>query len=208
MGNAVRVLAALGVSALLLAPACPLQTVQIAAPRNGSLHDDPGLAFEVRTGRNFVHTSTVIRVGSVDLIAALGLVPPFAGAGGNVTVGTDLVAVSDFTYSIPAPPAPIRVSGTLTGLSAGDYVLEAEATKPSTATTTKAAAFAVVEDFTREAEVIASAGTPVPGPVTLGASARIATLGEPLAAPPVGLSGGGELRPGYVPAATARSSDD
>jgi hypothetical protein len=204
VGQTHRIAAALGVSLLLLAPACPLTTVQIRAPRPGSLHDDPGLAIDVRTGRNFVFESTVVRVDGVDLIAALGLVPPFAGASGNVSIGGDVVAVSDFTYLIPAATEPIRVTATLAGLDAGDHLLEAEATKPSSATTLKSAAFAVVEAFALEAEVIASAGTPAPALVPLGTSARAASLGDSLAAPPVGISGGGELRAGFVPAAAAR----
>jgi hypothetical protein len=97
------------------------------------------------------------------------------------------------------------LTATLTGLSPGDYALEAEAAKPGGGLTAKTAAFAIVEPFGLAADVIASAGTPPPGPVTLPNRPANATLGESLAAPPVGISGGGEIRAGYVPAAAARA---
>jgi hypothetical protein len=97
------------------------------------------------------------------------------------------------------------LTATLTGLSPGDYALEAEAAKPGGEITAKTAAFAIVEPFGLAADVIASAGTPPPGPVTLPNRPANATLGESLAAPPVGISGGGEIRAGYVPAAAARA---
>ena len=206
MRQVVRTLAAAGTAALLLAAGCPLQTVQIVKPRNASLHDDPGLAIEVRSGRNFVHTSTVVLVDGVDLIDALGLTPPFSGAGGNVTIGGDVVAVSAFTYSIPAAPAAIQVTATLTGLSIGDHTLEAEATPSGGGgPTQKSSQFAVVGDFALAADVIASSGTPAPGVISGGNSARSVTLGDSLAAPPVGISGGGEIRQGFVPAAQGRA---
>ena len=105
---------------LTLAAGCPLQTVVIAAPKRGSLHDDPGVALAVKVGRNYVATSAAVRVDGVDLAAALGLVPPFADAAGNVLIGGDVVAVSEFSYEIP-PSGPYQITATLTGLPAGDH---------------------------------------------------------------------------------------
>lgn len=202
----ITILASLGLATLLLAAGCPLRKVSIRQPQDGSLHDDPGVAVSVRVGRNFVHTGASVRVDGVDLIAALGLTPPFAGASGSVVIGSETVVVTDFTYEIPAPPTPIHVSATLTGLSVGDHVLESEA-PPSEggAPGFDTHAFAVTEPFTLAGEVLASAGTPPPGLVTLGGRPAAVTLGDPLAAPPVGIAGGGALRPGFVPAAQARS---
>ncbi len=202
MNTTTRSVFALGAALVLIGSGCPLSTVAIQAPRVGSLHDDPTIALDVLVGRNFVQTATVVRVDGVDLIAALGLVPPFAGASGNVTIGGDLVAVTNFSYAIPAMTDPIRVTATLAGLSVGDHTFQAEAPSPGGgAPTIKNSLFAVVEPFTKELEVIASAGTPPPGLLVIGNHVGGATLGESLAAPPVGIAGGGEVRAGFVPAA-------
>jgi hypothetical protein len=188
-----------------LATGCPPAGVTIVAPRVGALEDDPGVAIEVRVPQSFVPTASVVRMDGVDLIAALGLTPPFAGAGGNVVIGADTIAVSDFTYAIP-PTGPVVITATLTGLPAADHTLQTQA-QPNAGggPNLKNRVFAVVEPMALAAEVIASSGTPALPPVT-GNHAGNATLGEPLAAPPVALSNGaGELRAGYVPAAQGRS---
>ena len=207
MRTANRIFFVLGATGLLLSAGCPLQTVQIVKPFTDSLVDDPAFLVDVMVGRNFVQTATVVRVDGVDLIAALGLVPPFAGASGSVTIGTDLVAVTNFSYTIPVATDPIRLTATLTGLSAGDHTLEAEA-PPSGggASTIRNNLFAVVEPFTQELEVIAAAGTPRPGVITGGNHAGNVTLGESLAAPPVGLANGGQVSAGFVPSARGRSA--
>lgn len=191
--------------ALLLA-GCPLDTVQISAPKVGALQDDPAVALDVKIGRNHVPTSGVVLVDGVDLIAALGLVPPFAGASGNVVIGPDVIAVANFTYAIP-PTGSYQVTATLTGLSAGDHQIHAEALLGVGGTSARDRVFAVVEPFTLEAEVIASSGTPPPGPVVLGSRLGKASLGESIAGPPIAVSGGGEIRPGFVPVAQARAGN-
>jgi hypothetical protein len=190
---------------LATAASCPLQTVQISKPRAGLLSDDPSLAVDVRVGRNFASTSAAVRVDGVDLIAALGLIPPFAGASGSVAIGGELVTVTNFSYAIPSSD-PVAVTATLSGLAAGAHLLEASALPSGGGpATVKSASFAVVEPFTRFSDVMASAGTPPPGAVAIGTRAGTASLGEPLAAPPVGLAGGGSLRAGFVPAAHGRA---
>jgi len=79
-----------------------------------------------------------------------------------------------------------------------------EGTKFNLQVVNDAAAFEVIGPFTLEAEVLASAGLPE-APLDAGAEGFLlnATLGQPFAAPPVGLSGGGELRPGFVEASEA-----
>ena len=206
MTTATRALLALAAVGLLLGAGCPLSTVSITDPRAGSLHDDPAISLDVKVGRNFAQTGTVVRVDGVDLIAALGLVPPFAGASGNVTIAGELVAVSNFSYTIPAATDPIQLTATLAGLSVGDHSLEAEAPPPGAgAPTIKSNRFAVVEPFTKELEVIASAGAAPPGLLVIGNHVGGATLGEALAGPPVGFAGGGTLRAGFLPAAQGRA---
>lgn len=208
-GSPLAIFAGFGIAGLLLAAGCPLRTVSIVQPRDGSLHDDPDVSVAARIGRNFVHDAAVARIDGVDLVAALGLVPPFADASGVVAIGGASVAVSGFTYEIPAPPDPIRVSATLVGLAVGDHVLEVEA--PPIEVGAPAGldvhAFAVTEPFTLEAAVLPSAGTPPPGLVTLPGRPRSVTLGDGLAAPPVGYAGGGSLRSGFTPVARARSGE-
>lgn len=199
---------ALGIAwgaALLVAAGCPAPTVSIVAPRANALLDDPSVAIEVRVPRRFVLDAAALRVDGVDLAAALGLVPPFADASGNVVIGGEVVAVAGFDYEIPAS-GDVWIRATLAGLASADHVVEAEALPSGGgAATTKSRSFAVVAPMTLEAETIASSGTPPPPPIP-GNRMGNATLGEPLAAPPVALaSGAGELRPGYVPAAQARA---
>lgn len=192
-------------AAVVFATACPPAGITITKPRANALEDDPGVAIEVRVQPSFVTTASVVRIDGVDLIAALGLTPPFEDAGGNVTIGPDVIAVTGFTYAIP-PTGPVVIRATLGGLPAADHTLQAEAQRPGGGSPSlKSRAFAVVEPMTLAAEVIASAGTPPPPPVS-GNHAGNATLGESLAAPPVALSNGaGELRAGYVPAVQGRS---
>jgi hypothetical protein len=188
----------------LAATACPPTGITITKPRVNALEDDPGVAIEVKVPQSFTTTTNIVRIDGVDLIAALGLTPPFADATGNVVVGADTIAVSNFDYVIP-PTGPVVISATLAGLPAANHTLQAEAHPAAGGSPNlKNRTFAVVEPMTLEAEVIASSGTPAPPPV-IGNHAGNATLGEPLAAPPVALSGGGELRAGYVPAAQARA---
>ena len=202
----VAILAGVGLASLLLAAGCPLRRVTIVEPRDASLHDDPGVAVSARIGRNFVHTGAVVRVDGVDLAAALGLVPPFADASGVVVIGAQSVAVTGFRYEIPAAPDPIRVSATLTGLAVGDHTLEVEAPPIEPGVPgLDVHVFAVAEPFALAAEVLPSAGTPPPGLVTLPGQPGAVTLGDGLAAPPVGLADGGSLRPGFAPVARARS---
>lgn len=202
---------ALGIAwgaALLVATGCPPPNLVIVAPRPNALLDDPSVAIEVRVPRRFVLDGAIVRIDGVDLAAALALVPPFAGASGNVAIGGDVVSVSGFDYEIP-PAGDVRIRATLTGLASADHQIEAEAIPSGGgAASIKSRSFAVVEPMALEAEVIASSGTPPPPPVT-GNRAGNATLGEPLAAPPVALANGaGELRAGYVPAARARTGTD
>lgn len=200
------ILAGVALASLLVAAGCPLRKVTIVEPRDASLHDDPGIAVSVRIGRNFVHTGAAVRVDGVDLAAALGLVPPFAGESGVVVIGAHGIAVTGFTYEIPAAPDPIRVSATLAGLAVGDHTLEVEAPpiEPG-APGLDVHAFVVTEPFTLAAGVVPSAGTPPPGLVTLPGRPSAVTLGDGFAAPPVGLADGGSLRSGFAPVARARS---
>jgi hypothetical protein len=188
--------------ASLLATGCPPPNVSIPKPRANALADDPTVAIEVLVPRRFTAEASTVTLDGVDLVAALGLVPPFADAAGNVVIGGQPVAISDFDYEIPAS-GPVVIRATLSGLAVDDHVLDAQA-QPVVSGSFRSRIFAVVEPMTLEAEVIASSGTPAP-PLVIGNHVGNATLGESLAGPPVGRAGGGSLRSGYVPAAQARA---
>jgi hypothetical protein len=195
----------LWLAAALFATACPPAGPTINLPRANALVDDPGVAIDLKVPQSFTPTATIVRVDGVDLVAALGLVPPFANASGSVAIGADTIAVTGFTWTIP-PSGPVAITATLTGLSSADHVLDAQAFPAAGgATVTKSRSFAVVEPMTLEAHEIASSGTPAPPPVSANHAGN-ATLGESLAAPPVALSNGAvQLRAGYVPAAQGRA---
>jgi len=195
----------LWLAAALVATACPPSTVTINLPRANALLDDPGVAIDLTVPQSFTPTATIVRIDGVDLVTALGLVPPFANASGSITVGADTIAVTGFTWTIP-PSGPVAITATLTGLPIADHVLEAQGfPSGGGAATTKSRSFAVVEPMTLEAHEIASSGTPAMPPVSANHAGN-ATLGESLAAPPVALSNGaGTLRAGYVPAAQGRA---
>ncbi len=186
---------------------CPLTRVKIKAPLDGALIDDPGPVFSrVRTGKNFQPLSIVVRLDGVDLIAALGLTPPFTGAGGIVSIGGDTVTIADFDYDI-SESAFNQVEFTADGLSDGDHLLEAEALKTDESLEMRTSAFALVDPFTLELSSLPAAGLPR-GEASAGAEGVLvnASLGDSSASPPVVLSNGDELRAGFVNAAEGRIS--
>lgn len=191
--------------ALVAATGCPPATITISKPAANALEDDPAIVLELSVPRRFVPGGSVVRIDGVDLIAALGLVPPFENASGLVEIGSDTIAVSDFDYVIPSS-GRVTMSAVLAGLPSADHLLEVEAVPTAGgAATIVPRAFAVVEPMTLEASAIASSGTPRP-PFTPGPRIGNATLGESLAGAAIPLAGGGSLRPGYVPSAQAKAS--
>jgi len=194
----------LWLAAALVATACPPQTVTIHLPRANALVDDPGVAIDVKVPQSFAPAATIVQMDGVDLVAALGLAPPFANASGSVAIGADTVAITGFTWTIP-PSGPVAITATLTGLPPTGHTLEAQAFPAAGgAAVTKSRTFTVVEPMTLAAHVIASSGTPGPPLVSMNHAGN-ATLGESLAGPPVALTNGaGQLRAGYVPAAHGR----
>ena len=100
-----RLLAVLAIVPALLAARCGLQSIVIDAPFHGALLEDPGhaVALAARVGTNFDMASVEVRLDGVDLVAALGLVPPFAGASGVVVIGSTPVSISQFSFSQSNP---------------------------------------------------------------------------------------------------------
>lgn len=176
------------------------QSIAIDEPEQTLL--DEAVEVAARVGRNFVVASVEVRVNGVDLIAALALTPPFFDAGGAVMIGPDLVSISDFSFE--AAPDPMRIDLIVAGLSPGPHEVEIEGQKSGTgAFVADVVSFETVGSFAQAANVIPAAARS--GPETSGFEGELfgATIGDPLAAAPVGISGGGELRSGFVEAAEA-----
>lgn len=197
-----RLLALIAILPALLAAPCGLRSIVIDAPFDGALLEDPGhsVSLSARVGTNFALASVEVRLDGVDLVAALGLVPPFAGASGVVVVGSSPIAISGFSLITGNPR---RVDLVADGLPLGPHALEVEGDKnDGSGSVVDAAGFEIFDPFALAAEAIVPGGA---RPRDAGGEGTLfgATLGQPFAAPPVALTDGGELRSGFVEAAEA-----
>jgi hypothetical protein len=189
---------ALVAAGLLGAPCRPggLGTIVVDQPLDGALLDDPGggVSAAARVGTNFDTPTLEVRLDGVDLLAALGLVPPFSGAGGTVALGPDLVTLSDFSFRLTNPR---QIDFTASGLPLGAHLFEVEGEKTSGGLVADAAGFDILEPFAQAAHAVPAGGS---GPRLAGTEGTLFTssVAQPLAAPPVGLAGGGTLRSGFV----------
>jgi len=155
---------------------CPGPRIVIEEPRDGLIVDDPAPQIPVaaRMPPAFDPTTIEVRLDGVDLIDALGLVPPFADEGGVVLVAGEPVGVSAFSFTTGNPQ---RVELELSDLPAGPHEIEVFGTKTGGASQLRSAAEGVLAH---------------------------AAVGASLAGAPVPLADGGELRAGFAPAAEAR----
>jgi hypothetical protein len=180
---------------------CPLSGVLVESPPDGGLVDDATVQVQVAYGRDLGAHLNELRIDGVELIGSLGLTPPFADAGGVVSIGGTPITVSDFDYEIPAED-PVVVRAKLAGLDPGLHAVAGRGFDLLGTPVSKATGFELLADpMTLELDVAASAGGRAT-PVISGTSIGKSSLGESLASPPVGLSGGaGSVRQGFVPAA-------
>jgi hypothetical protein len=180
------------------------KTIAIDAPTQAAILDETPVAIEARVEGGFDQASVEVRIGGVDLIAALGLAPPFSGAGGQVLVGSDLLTISGFDFTGVGNPRLISLD--VEGLSLGPHTVEVLGLDQSAQLVLRSVTFQLVDHFTQRAGVLAAAGLPEgPAPIAGGAGGELAnaTFGQPFAAPPIPLSDGSELRPGFVEVAEA-----
>jgi hypothetical protein len=187
----------------LVGASCVPKAVEVLAPTDRSLVDDPAVAIEVRVARTLDPESAAVRIDGVDVVAALGLTPPFADAAGVVSIGGTPVAISDFDYEIPSLD-PVRVRLRAAGLAPGAHALEAEAftldgldSVLDDATFDVVAAFALALDATA-----ASGGGPITPLVQPSRKVARATLGDPLAGS-ASTPGVGAVDTGFFSAAQA-----
>jgi hypothetical protein len=177
--------------------------IRIDAPSEGELIDDSLVVANASVKRAIDLASAAVWVDDVDLLAELDLTPPFQGAGGFVAIGSHLVTVSDFDFAA-GETGPYWVTLGLSGLSLGSHVLEIEGERISDRViVSRSRTFALVPPFMQVAGALVASGRTIPSPTSSG-SLFSATLGEPFAARPVGLSEGGELRSGFVEVSQAR----
>ena len=200
-------LATLALICLALVGAKCTPVFNLVAPDDGALLDEDPVAVVVMLAKAFDSTSVAVRVDGVDLIAELGLVPPFVNESGVVLVGGDPITVTGFSYDTTLPQVvPLLVS--LQGLPLGAHAIEIEATRNNNqgqpVVLTRLADFDLVAGFSHPAVEIGSGGLG-PAPQSFGSEGTLvgASLGAPLAGPPISYSDGSELRPGFVPVAEA-----
>ncbi len=199
-------LALLAISGAALSASSCGPDLALGIPANGALLDETPVAIRGRVRRAIDFASLELRLDGVDLVSALGLVPPFVGAGGVVDVNGELVTVSGFDFDTTVPGNPVLLEAVLSGLSNGPHALELAGTNagmPLMAST----AFELVAGFEQAAQVLGAAGLPS-GPGVAGSEGVLvnATLGQPIAGPRIPLAAGDELRPGFEEAAEARIS--
>jgi hypothetical protein len=198
-----RLLALASLLPALLAAPCGLRSIVIDAPFDGALLEDPGhtVALAARVGTNFDPGSVEVRLDGVDLVAALGLVPPFSDASGVVVIGATPVSISEFSFTTNTNPRLVDLVAS--GLALGPHALEVEGEKnDASGSVVDLAGFEIFDPFAFAAEALVPGGA---RPRDAGAEGTLfgATLGQPLATPPVALADGGELRSGFVEASEA-----
>ena len=185
-----------------LAARCGLKTIIVDRPFPGALLEDPSHAVSLaaRVGANFTLASVEVRLDGVDLVAALGLVPPFTNVSGVVVIGPDSIAISGFSFTTGNPR---RVDVVASGLPLGSHVLEVAGDRSDgSGSAVDLAGFEIFDPFALAAQAIVQSGAR-PRDLASGATLFAATLGQPLAAPPVAFGDGSELRSGFVEASEA-----
>lgn len=180
----------------------PFNNIAIDQPPLGSVFDNDPVAIALRIGRGFDPLSVEVELDGVDLIAALGLTPPFSGAGGVVNVGGDLVTVSNFDFTdTPTKFVNLEISD----LDTADRTLVVRGVKSGVGLQQKTRPFVFVDFFTQELEIFSAAGLAEPEQTGPGGTILAnASLGDPFASPPVTFPDDSVLRQGFVEAAEGR----
>jgi hypothetical protein len=184
----------------------PLRKVVLSSPDANQLWPSAAaVGVSGRVGQVFDPATVALEIDGVDLVAALGLVPPFTDAFGSVLVGGEWVGVSGFTYD-PTQPGEPRIQAALAGLPAGPHSVTLSAQKTADGEPgSDVRDFRVVDGFALELSVETSVGLP-DGPVATETPGFLANqaLGPAVAAPPIAIAGGGTLRSGHVEAVEGR----
>jgi hypothetical protein len=191
-------LLALGAVALTAAT-CP--QVVVDSPRHLQIVDDPAVPVLARFGQNIDPATSEIRLDGVELLDALGLVPPFTGAGGIVVIGSQTVTVSGFEYVI-VPPQPQRVRFTLTGLDPAAHVIELRGVNALSELQTSTRTFSVSTPLALAVDTFDAGGSAAPKGLTSG-SAYATSLAPPWSAGHIEFSDGSSIGTAVAGAAAA-----
>jgi hypothetical protein len=191
-------------SCLALGAPCTAPTISITTPTPNLVVDDPSVSLAASVATAFDPLSVEVRVDGVDLIDALGLVPPFTNAAGTVSIGGQPVQVASFRYDTAAAGNPKPVSASLAGLPEGSHQLDVRGVRVSNGALVSALrSFTVSGPLGLALDVVPAAADRT-APMSGGGTLAYGTLGASLPGAPVPLADGGELRAGFVPAAEGR----
>lgn len=200
----ITLLAAAATLALGASSQCFVASRDVLLEEPGSmalvLHDEVHVAG--RVGRAYAPTTIEVSLDGVGLASALGVTPPFTGAGGSVAIGSDLVSISAFDVELGPQGRFYFVSLDADGLPDGEHLVELSAARPDGEPGHEAALFTLAPAPSQLRAEILPAGAHAPASLASGFLVG-ATLGDPTAAPPIPLSGGGALRSGFVEVAEA-----
>lgn len=189
---------------LVLAAKCGVfKGILIREPAPGELETDDAVRLEARIAPAIDAPSVAVRLGGVDLIGQLGLVPPFSGQGGSLLIGADLVVVSNFDFD-PGGPFP-QLSLDADGLSLGAHDFEVSGFRPSDSVTVVAARqFVMVGPLDEKVRATVAAGLLRPSRTQSGFRLGNAAAGDVSAGTPISYPDGSQLRAGVVEAIEAR----
>ncbi len=201
--RAARALGLLLLLPLAMAPSCNrFKGIAIAEPARGEIETDGGVRLHARVAPAIDAASVEVRLDGVDLIQHFGLVPPFSGVGGNVTIGADLVVISEFRFD-PAGGG-IQLSLDAAGFSPGAHDVEVSGFRPSdSVTVTDQRSVLLVGLLDEKVRATTSAGTRK-SDVIAGFRLGNASAGDVSAGAPVAYPDGSELRAGVVETVEAR----
>ncbi len=170
--------------------------VRIDSPADLALFTADGVAVSAIAGSRVQTSSITLEVDGVDLVAALGLVPPFSGQAGSVLIAGGLLDVTNFSIEQGSPASLNRIDVDLSGFVLGPHSLVVSALDADSVLKSDRADFDLVDFFTQEASALTSAGA---SPISFGLSTLAnASLGEAVAAQPIGTAAGETVRSGFV----------
>lgn len=198
-----RLALAAALAVLSVGAACD-PPVSLQSPAPAQLVDDPSVAVSGRVSHGFDETDVVLLVDGVDLLAELGVVPPFANVAGVVQIGGVPVQVSELTWAVQVPSLSFdTVSFRLTGLAAASHLIELSALDTLGAERIATRSFSTSEPLALLLESW-DAGGLAPGTLALPfGKAASASLGAGLAGGVVPLANGETIREGLPAAAAA-----
>jgi hypothetical protein len=199
----VRLLLGAALAVLTVGTACD-PPVSLQSPRPSQLVDDPSVAVSGRVSHAFDETTVELLVDGVDLLAELGVVPPFVNVAGVVQIGGVPVQVSELTWTEKVPSLSFdTVSFRLTGLAPDSHVIELSVLDTTNAERVATRSFSTSEPLALLLESWDAGGlAPNTLPLSFGKAAS-ASLGAGLAGGVVPLASGETIREGLPAAAAA-----